>query len=69
MIELLIEKKAHRKADKTESEPICIEEMSFQTPLGPNGTVINMVSATTGREQNPPHPETIMQLLTVWRKL
>ena len=39
-----IENMAQRKAEKTENEPISIEKMTFQKPLGPNGMVITMVS-------------------------
>ena len=46
---------AQRKTEKTGSEPICIGKMSLQKPLGPNGTVITMVSRKAGREQNAPH--------------
>ena len=36
--------------------------MTFKKPLGPNGTVITMVSGKTGRETNPRRSETFMQL-------
>ena len=34
--------------------------MRFRRPLGPNGTIINILSGKTGREQNPPTPQKIM---------
>ena len=43
-----IENRAQRKADKTENEQISIEQMTFQKQLGPNGTVITMVSWKAG---------------------
>ena len=46
--------------------PICIEKVTFWKPLGPNGTVIIMVSGKTGREQNLSPPQTNMFFLTTW---
>ena len=34
----------------------------FKNPLGPNGTVITLVSRKAGREQNPLHSESFMHL-------
>ena len=36
--------------------------MTFKNTLGPNGTIVNMVSGKTSRELNPPLAESFMQL-------
>ena len=41
--------------------PICIEQMTFKKPLGPNDTLITMVSGKAGRERNPPLSESPVQ--------
>ena len=43
--------------------------MAFQKQLGPDGTIIRMVSGKAGRETNPPHPQTFMQLFDNFEKI
>ena len=60
---------AQRKTEKTGNGPICIEQMSFLKPLGPNGTVITVFSRKAGREQKPPHSDLFMQLVDNFSKM
>ena len=53
---------ARRKEKQTANGPICIEQMTFQKTLGPNGTVITMVSGEAGRETNHSLSESPVQL-------
>ena len=64
VVQMLYKRIAHRKSENSNKiEPICIEQMSFKKPLGPNGTVITMVvSGKAGRETNPPGLEILMHL-------
>ena len=46
----MMENIAQRKTVRTENEPISISQMTFHNSLGPNGTVITLVSGKAGRE-------------------
>ena len=57
---------AHGRTEKTEIEPISIGKMTFWKPLGPNGTIIIMVSWKAGARTN----RTILCLFSAfWRHL
>ena len=40
----IIQNITQRKAEQTEHEPILAQQTTFQKPVGPNGTVITMIS-------------------------
>ena len=58
----MLYKKNTEKQNETDNGPICIEQMTFPKPLGPNGTVIIIFSGKAGRTKKTPRPQTFMEL-------
>ena len=60
VINMLYKKEHTETTEKTNNGAISTETMVFFKPLGPNSTVIIVVSGKTGREQNCPGREILV---------